>query len=139
MSRQFLRGQVAAILDDQRILINVGMEQGVSIGDLFAVYEWGNEITDPETGQSLGKLELVKAQMEVMHVQEKMALLMPIRKETTTQSTVLSATLAKTTSGSATDIYRDRLTIKKSEALGMSQVNSLIAVGDKVRSVNPVE
>ncbi len=139
MAKQFLRGQVAAILDDQRLLINLGIEQGVSINDRFVIFEFGNDITDPETGQSLGKLELIKAQVEAIHVQEKMSLVMPIQKETTTSSSVLSATLAQTHVGSSADLYRDHLNIKKNQALGLSQVNSQITVGDKVRSIKSID
>lgn len=139
MTKQFLRGQVAAILDDQRLLINLGMDHGVSAGDHFIIFELGGEISDPTSGQSLGKLELVKAKVEAMHVQERMALVMPFHKESTTQSSVLSATLAQTTSSSSTDIYRDRLNIRKNQAIGLNQVNSQISVGDQVRSVAPIE
>ncbi|MGC9328951.1 MAG: hypothetical protein ACP5I1_15050, partial [Candidatus Hinthialibacter sp.] len=116
-----------------------GMEHGVSVGDQFIIYELGGEISDPNSGQSLGKLELVKAKVEAMHVQEKISLVMPFHKESTTQSTVLSATLAQTTSSSSTDIYRDRLNIQKNQALGLNQINSQISVGDLVRSVAPYE
>ncbi|MFB3787868.1 MAG: hypothetical protein ACE15F_16030 [bacterium] len=87
MVRQFLRGKVVSILDDQRLIVNLGLEQGVAMGDRFVVYEEGGEITDPSTQQTLGKLELIKTQVEAVHVQEKMSLLMPILKQTTTQST----------------------------------------------------
>ncbi|HOJ59783.1 MAG TPA: hypothetical protein PK878_05820 [bacterium] len=139
MGRQFLRGKVVSILDDQRLIVNLGMEHGVSMGDRFVVYEEGGEITDPSTQQSLGKLELIKAQVEAVHVQEKMSLLMPILKQTTTQSTVLSATLAQTYSTTSSDIYRDRLPVKKDQISGLSLLNSLIMIGDLVRSVKPVD
>jgi hypothetical protein len=141
MSKQFLRGLVAAILDDQRLIINLGMEQGVSCGDQFIVYEEGDQINDPQSGESLGGLELVKTILEAVHVQEKMALVMPIRKETTTQSTVLSATLAQThttTPSSSNDIYRDRLNVQKNQTKGLKQVNGTISIGDKIRSVEAV-
>ena len=140
MGRQFLRGKVVSILDDQRLIVNLGLEQGVALGDRFVVYEEGGEIPDPTTQQSLGKLELVKTQLEAVHVQEKMSLLMPILKQTTTQSTVLSATLAQTYSTTpAADIYRDRLPVKKDQVSGLSLLNSLIQIGDLVRSVKPME
>ena len=139
MTKQFLRGQVVAILDDQRILINLGVEQGVSIGDRFIIFELGNEVTDPITGQVLGKLELIKTQIESVHVQEKMTMVMPIHRDTLTHSTVLSATLAQTSSGASSDFYRDRMNVKKNQIMGLHQVNSVVSVGDQVRSIQAIE
>ena len=137
MTQAFLRGTIALILDEQRLLINLGKEDGVAIGDKFIIFEDGQEVTDPATNQSLGKLELIKAQVEAVHVQEKLSLVMPIKKETTTQTNVLSAVLAKTSSTSsiAPDIYREKLDVKIDQVSGLAQINSVIAVGDKVRSI----
>jgi hypothetical protein len=139
MAKKFIQGHIAAIIDDQRLLINLGMEQGVSMGDRFIIFEEGNEIHDPVSGQSLGKLELVKTQIEAVHVQDKMALVMPIHRDTLGQPTVLSATLAQTSTTASSDFYRDRMHVKKTEILGLTQVNSTIAVGDRVRSIKPLD
>lgn len=139
MVKEFLRGKVAAILDEQRLVINVGMERGVSVGDRFIIFENGQDIHDPMSQQSLGRLELVKAQVEAVHVQEKMTLVMPVKKATSTEVTVLSATLARTSSSGATDIHRDRLAVKVDQVSGLPQINSAIAIGDDARSVNAVE
>ncbi len=139
MQKEFLRGKVALILDEQRLVINIGMERGVSVGDRFVIFEDGQEIDDPNSQQSLGRLELVKAQVEAVHVQEKMSLVMPTKKETSTQTTVLSATLAKTASTGTTDIHRDRLNVQVDQIAGLPQINSAIAVGDSVRSIAAVE
>lgn len=135
MAKQFLRGQVAAILDDQRLLINLGMEQGVSVGDRFIIFELGNEITDPATGQVLGKMELIKTQIEAVHVQDKMTLVMPIHRDSLAHATVLSATLAQTSPGASSDFYRDRINVKKTQIMGLNQVNSIVSIGDQVRSI----
>ena len=139
MQKEFLRGKVALILDEQRLVINIGMERGVSVGDRFVIFEDGQEIDDPNSQQSLGRLELVKAQVEAVHVQEKMSLVMPTKTATSTQTTVLSATLAKTASTGTTDIHRDRLNVQVDQIAGLPQINSAIAVGDSVRSIAAVE
>lgn len=139
MGKQFLRGKIAAILDDQRLIIGLGMEDGVCLGDQFVIYENGADIHHPDTHEILGKLELVKAKVEAVHVQERISLVMPVQKESTTQSTVLSATLAQTSSGSATDIYRDHLYVKKDQIIGVPQINASIQVGNLIRSIKAVE
>jgi len=62
-------GRVLKILDEYRIVVSLGRGE-VNTGDKLIVYALGDEISD-EMGVSLGKLEIVKAQVEIEHVQEK--------------------------------------------------------------------
>ncbi len=135
MNEQFLRGQVIRILDDQRLLINLGMEHGVSTGDRFFIYEEGEEIKDPKTGETLEMLELVKAQVEAIHVQDKITLVSPLLEKLGQKQTVLSATLAQVYSSEAQseDKSRGKLNVRKDQMTGMFQ-SGPIAVGDSVRS-----
>lgn len=68
-------GRVAEVLDEYRFVLNRGRRDGVHESDRFVVYSLGEEITDPETGDSLGHLEITKGTAEVIHVQEKMSTL----------------------------------------------------------------
>lgn len=63
---------VAKIIDKYTIVINRGSENGVSKGDQFLVYYIDPEdLTDPETGESLGNLEVVRGTGSAIHVQPK--------------------------------------------------------------------
>lgn len=64
---------VAKIIDDYTIVINKGSKNGVKEGQRFLIYEIGEEIFDPVTKESLGKLEIVKGTGKVAHLQENMA------------------------------------------------------------------
>jgi len=46
-------GQIAAILPDNRVAINIGASHGVSKGDFFQVLSTTNLIIDPNTGEIL--------------------------------------------------------------------------------------
>lgn len=70
-----LQARVAKRLDARRIVINRGSQHGVTLGQRFVVFEPGEEVTDPDTGESLGALELVKARGAVIHVQPHLAIL----------------------------------------------------------------
>ena len=135
MTSEFLRGNVIRIFDPQRLLVNLGMLHGVKLGERFYVYEEGEELIDPSNSLPLGRLELVKAELEAVMVQEKMSLLMPLRKAQYDQTTVLSATLARTYTGGTqgSDLARDQLNVRNEQVIGLKQVNP-IAIGDKVRS-----
>lgn len=65
--------QVANIIDSYTIVINKGASQGIKVGANFLIYGIGDEILDPESGDSLGNLELVRGIGTVIHVQDKIS------------------------------------------------------------------
>ena len=66
-----IEGKVAEIIDTVTVAINRGYEHGVEEGMRFIIYELGNEIEDPDTKESLGRFEYVKAKVEATNVNEK--------------------------------------------------------------------
>jgi curli biogenesis system outer membrane secretion channel CsgG len=46
-----------ADVDGSNVLINAGSQSGLAVGDRFAVLVVAKEVTDPTTGQSLGRIE----------------------------------------------------------------------------------
>ncbi len=119
-------GRIVRALDNDRFVINAGLAEGVAEGDRFAVFELGEEIIDPETGTSLGSLELVKGHLRVLHVQEQMALAGIASREQAAappRAPVLSAVLAQTSTGGP-------------DARGRGRPSSAeMDVGDRVRRV----
>lgn len=131
-------GQVVKILDDQRLVANRGSADGWAKGDLMVVYEEGEEVQDPTTGESLGKLELVKAEVEAVHVQERLTVLVS-RASSSPElpHTVLSAVLSRTPSGAMPGTpsgQPGRLFVRLDQVSGMPSA-SPIAIGDSVRKV----
>jgi hypothetical protein len=69
-----VEGKVAKILGNSEIVINRGSGQGVRRGMLFEVFApEGEEVWDPDTGETLGTVEDVKAKAEVTEVKERLA------------------------------------------------------------------
>ena len=67
---------VARVLDNYKLVINRGSENGIREGQRMLVYCVSDEdIKDPHTGESLGYLELVKGTGKIIFVQEKMSIL----------------------------------------------------------------
>ncbi len=66
---------VAKIIEEDRIVINKGSNDGIFENIRFLVYEEGEEIIDPLTKKSLGVLENPKGIFKVMHLQENMSVL----------------------------------------------------------------
>lgn len=100
MSEQIgVLGRVVKVLPGGRLVTDVGLEHGVRFGDLFAIVVPGDEITDPESGATLGVLERVKAHLVADHVQPGLTQLVPppeARTGASPSSRVLSARLADT-------------------------------------------
>lgn len=57
------------------LVINAGSNDGIEEGQRFQVYSLGEEIIDPETGESLGTLERIRGIGRITHVQNRMAIL----------------------------------------------------------------
>ena len=67
--------KVVEIIDDgMKLVINAGAGTGIEPGQRYLVYALSDyEIMDPDTGKSLGFLELVRGTGKVTHVQEAMS------------------------------------------------------------------
>nr|WP_294506139.1 hypothetical protein [uncultured Rhodopila sp.] len=65
------------------VVINRGILEGVNPGDRFLVFGIGPHIFEPDTGEDLGKLELVRGQGEVVHVQEHLATIRTLERRRT--------------------------------------------------------
>lgn len=141
MSNQILRAKVISILDSQRLIIDAGLSHGVLPGMQFYIYEMGEEIVNPETNESLGQLEVVKAHLEAFLAQEKFTVLIPVPAPgSQPAATVLSAQLAQVGSTSSRETMRDRgqLNVRQDQIRGVRYSNP-IALGDMARSVFPLD
>ena len=84
-----IHGKVIDVLDDTKIVINKGAKDGVIPGNRFLIYREGRELTDPDTGENLGRLELVCGEGEPSHIQDRMTTLTSAKTKTRTAKTVV--------------------------------------------------
>lgn len=86
--------RVVDIVDEYRVVMNRGSRDGVKVGQRFLVYGVGeSELVDPDTGENLGRLEVVRGIGNVTHVQEKVATI------SSTQSAPLPKRIVRRTTG----------------------------------------
>lgn len=65
---------VAKVIDPYTLVINKGSKDGVQMYQDFLIYEESvDEIIDPETNDILEKLEIIKGEGSVTHLQEKIS------------------------------------------------------------------
>lgn len=67
--------KVAQVIDEYTVVINIGSQEAVTVGDDFILYRMGEEIFDPDTKESLGFFEEVIGRGAVTHVQERISTL----------------------------------------------------------------
>lgn len=137
-----IEGKVAAIIDDTTLVLNVGSEQGVQEGMAFAIFAPHGEIEDPDSGQPLGRWEVVKARVVVTHVQERLCTVRapvvgdpPVVGDTRPLSAVMvEHSVAR---GSGQEQWQ-KLEVRGTDVRGQPQ-NQPIAVGDGARSLAAAE
>ena len=127
-----VRGKVARILSETQLVLNVGANHGVEHGMTFIIFEEGEDVTDPDSGESLGLLEWVKAEVVVSHVQESLSIAESKVIEDVNPTSVLSERLAQL-DGGVTTSKREQLHVRRSQMAGLPSF-SPISVGDSVRS-----
>lgn len=84
-----LTGKVIKVIDEYKIVINKGKNDGVEAGNVFLIYYLAEELFDPDTKESLGHLEIVCGEGKPEHIQERCTTLVTSRYETKTSKTVV--------------------------------------------------
>jgi len=59
----------------KRLFVNRGNDSGLKPGDIFDVFEPGEELIDPETGENLGSTEMEVGKARVIRVNPKMTIM----------------------------------------------------------------
>lgn len=75
MADNYLGTIIRINADNTEFVINKGNEHGVRKGYKFLIIEIGESIEDPETGENLGELEIIKGEAMTLHIQDKMSTL----------------------------------------------------------------
>lgn len=128
-------GTVMKIFDETSLLVNLGEKYGLKRGDRLVIVEKGGEVKDPETGESLGELELVKAELVAVDVQEKMSVLMTELSQAPQTSIPLSARMIQdSVKGRVSEGRRTTMVVSPGEISGQP-ATSPIKTGDLVRRV----
>jgi len=128
-------GKVLKIFDETSLLVNLGEKDGLKRGDRLVIVEKGGEVKNPETGESLGELELVKAELVAVDVQEKMSVLMTELSQAPQMSIPLSARMVQdSVKGRVSEGKRNTMVVSPGEISGQP-ATSPIKTGDLVRRV----
>ena len=130
-----IEGKIAKIVDEYTVILNVGSADGVKEGVTFVIFDQGDEVMDPDTGESLGRWEIVKGRVMVSYVQERISTASTPPQEEAGSAGTLSAMMAEVSKGSAgAGLRRETLSVRQADLAGRPQI-APISVGDRVRSL----
>lgn len=88
-SRNF-PAKIIEIVDEYTVVFNRGSQDGIKSDQEFLVFSLSDKpLTDPETGEELERLEQVKGEGKVIHVQKKISTLQSIRRASETNERVV--------------------------------------------------
>lgn len=69
-----IRGKVAKVLNSHKVALNIGSQDGVTIGMYFDIMDpKGDNIVDPDSKEVLGSIERPKVRVKITKVQENIA------------------------------------------------------------------
>ena len=100
MSNRYF-GKVVSIIDEFSLVMNKGLNDDVSVKDQFIVVGLGAVIVDPDTGEELEQLEVVRGKVVVTHVQDKISTL----KSCEVTSSPSTREIKKTTRGGGIAVF----------------------------------
>ncbi len=130
-----INGKVAAIIDHSAVVINKGYRDGVEKDMKFIIYENGEEIFDPDTSESLGKLEYIKAHVIVKFPSEKNSLAETYLMNKI-QGTASIASAISALSGQIPRYEKDTILIDESaKRLCSGPATLKVKIGDLVRQI----
>lgn len=138
---QTLEGRIAKILSDTCVVVNLGSMHGVLPGVVFSILAEGDEVTDPDTGESLGRWEVAKGRVVATHVQERLSTCetcavkpRDLGEDADPTRRVLSAEMIQVSMRPLeSEMSRPKLNVDRREVAGMPQVGP-VRVGDRVRT-----
>ena len=64
--------KVVKIIDPRQIIINAGKDNGINKDSKFEIFGPGEEVIDPTTNESLGYIDLIKAEVIPSSIYDKM-------------------------------------------------------------------
>lgn len=122
--------RIVKIIDEYRIVVDAKCDD-VKKGDLLEVYEPGDEIRDPETGELLGTLDYIKAVIEVEDVLPRMCVCRNHRTKTVPGNTMA---IVQAMQGFTTKEVISPLPVHPEDISGgYDGVEKRIRIGDSVR------
>ncbi len=130
-----LKGHVVRMNSEYEVVLNLGHIDGVKKGDRFIIYEEGPEVYDHIADRELGRLELVKSEVVVDHVQEECCTASSPERTVMTRPGGLTSGIGLALHGLMGEYktVRDELPVDPEQVERVERSGDLIGIGDLAR------
>jgi HKD family nuclease len=139
---QIIKGTVAEIIDNSTVVLSVGSESGVEVGMRFKIFSKNKiEITDPESHEKLGELDIEKFKVQVIQVFPKFSIAETYEYKTVNTGGSYNSsiwTLNKMMEEPRLVKRRKTFEIDKQEKRTINKEDSIVSVGDRVELIRGV-
>nr|WP_321314968.1 FlgT C-terminal domain-containing protein [uncultured Ligilactobacillus sp.] len=117
--------KIAKIISTTELVINAGSKQNINVGDKFQIIDKvGSEpVMDPDTGKSLGTLDIIKGMVEVTAVYPNMSIVQSERNI----NHLLQSSMGVTQSLTSYQVRKD-LNVDKSQITGGAPQNENVPI-----------
>lgn len=120
--------KVVKIINEYQVVINAGSNEFIRDGQYLEIFVKGTPICDPETGDSLGTLDYVKAKLRVINV-------LPMMSVCENRETETVGLLSGIASLQRTEVLPLNIDSKEISG-GYEGIDKKIHIGDLVRTVD---
>lgn len=139
-----LQGKVAEVVSDREVILNRGSEHGIKSGMYFAILDPSTVgITDPDTGEELGGIRVVKIVVQAVEVAPKLTLARTFKTRTVNVGGNSNAFSIASMLGSAQPPEYveqvEKLTLDRNAPRKIDPADSVVSRGDPFESATPNE
>ena len=121
--------KIVKIIDDKTLVINAGYSDNIKEGDNFEIFEQGEEIRDPDTGENLGSLDLIKETVKAVNVFKKICIC---------KHYIVTSYFSSITTSFLQSDY-NTLNVDSTQISGGLHNDKIIRIGDKARKIKILE
>lgn len=131
-----IQTKVARVVSPTELILAVGADDGVEEGMEFIVYALSDPVTDPDTGEELGRIEIVKAKLIAAHVQEHMTIARTKSKSVKRMIDPMAemSRYAVSRFREVSEVISEQMTVDRVDAIYMPDL--VVRVADLARTVN---
>ena len=123
--------KVVNVNSPYQVVLNCGADNGVTVGTAFQIYGIGSMIKDPDTKEDLERLELLRGEGKVTHVQAKICTVDSTMAEEATRS-------IKRTAGSPLLAALSGQSVE-TESIRKKKPFADVQIGDRARAIKETQ
>lgn len=128
-----IQTKVARVVSPTELILAAGAKDGVEEGMEFIVYTLSDSVWDPDTGEDLGQIEIVKAKLIAAHVQEHMTIARTKSQTFTRLNSYREEMRPHLLQYQTTHVVDEKMAVEKVDAI--TNRDLIVRIGDLARTV----